>query len=191
MWPLCGHAGASVQEELTVKIKTGFNLLAILALLAFGPRENRDFFFRPSPDQLYGEFEIFRDGQDTFWVARNASPEKVELLGASPVHVWSTDLKNRSFYTSETERFVYAESMAVVKRKANSLATAPSVRIGKVQPQIPRGLRFVTEAEEFYEFLWPLIIVVLAVTLTYLINDLSWECGSPIRDIIKAEEQSS
>jgi hypothetical protein len=174
-----------------VKIKTGFNLVVMLALLAFGPRENRDFFFRTSPDQLYGETEVFRDNAGTFSVARNASSESVELLDTAPMCVRSTDLRDGSFYTSKDDKLVYAESVAIIERGNGVNNTTPNVRIGKSQPRKPRSLRIVTEAEELYELLWPGIIVLLVVILTYLINDFSWECGSPIQDIVKLTEVSS
>lgn len=171
-----------------MRLKTGFNLVVMLACLAFGPKENRDFLFRTPPDQLYGETEVFRDSTGIWSVARNASSDSVELLDVATARVWSASLEDGSSYASKTEKKIYAGSLAIIERGVNAAPAAPYIRIGDEHPRTPRGLHIATEAETFYEFLWPGIVALLAVTLTYMINDLSWECGSPIRDIIESKE---
>lgn len=171
-----------------MKVKTGFNLGVVLACLAFGPRENRDFFFRTPADRLYGEVEVFKDEVGTWSVARNVSGESVELVDSTMVRVWSADLEDGTYYTSETDRKIYSRSLAVVERKNDNLSSARNIRIGNAHPRTPRRLSIATEAEAFHEFFWPGIVVLLSVALTYMVNDYSWECGSPIRDIVESEE---
>lgn len=172
-----------------MKAKTTLHLLAMLGLLAFGPRENRDYFFRTPPDLLYGEARLFESEGALLSLARNESEELIHLIGGSGSRIRFCS-RETAPYREDGEGKVYARSMALIERPRLDGEHDTRVSVASRMPQLPRGLRIQTEGEVMDGFIWPAIIVALAVILTYLITDFSWQCSAPIRDTLGELESS-
>lgn len=172
--------------------KLAADVLIVLVLFAFGPRENRQFIFRSEPDLLYGEMVIYSTTTGSLSVARNAAAESAHLKDPRPEHVWwRTATADDSHLDGEPQQ-IYANTVAVIERShRNGSKDPPLVQFGDARPQSPHGLRLITQGEEFHDFAWVCVIVALAALLSFAICDYSWRCGSPLRDILGETEKPS
>lgn len=172
-----------------MKIKTVFNLFVTLSLLALGPKDNRNLLFRTPPDHSYGEILIYHDGQSQWSIAKNSGNNTVEIPKDHMTDVYTRDFNDGAQYFAKNE--VKANSVALIKRveaqKPQDVAEV-LVDFGNRTPKPPSGLQIATEADIFYMFIWPVVLLGLAVGLTFLINDYSWQCKSPLRDLAGPDE---
>jgi hypothetical protein len=166
-----------------MKLRIAFDVLVVLALLAFGPRENRLFLFRDSPDLLYGEVLVYTGGGKAISFATNASSNVAAIKEPKPLRIVSRDSASGTYLATSGDE-VYANTVAIIERPAGAGVPEPRVAFGAAQPAPPHALRVVTEAESFHMFLWVALIAALTAMLAYAICELSWRCGSPIQDIL-------
>lgn len=166
-----------------MKLRIAFDVLIVLALLAFGPRENRLFLFREAPDLLYGEVVVYKGNGAAISFATNASSTVATIKEPKPVRVLSRDVSNGAFLATTGDE-VFANTIAIIERPAGAGVPNARVAFGAAQPAPPRALRIVTEAESFRTFLWVFSIAVLTAMLAYAICELSWRCGSPVQDVL-------
>jgi hypothetical protein len=157
--------------------------------LAFGPRENRDYFFRTPPELLYGELPLFERENVLISLARNESEELIDLVGRHGLRVRFCGRDDDPLHEDGIGK-VYARSMALIERPRTGGGPGPRISVANRLPRPPRGLRIQTEGEVVEGFVWPAVIVGLAVVLTYLITDFAWQCSSPIRDTLEELESS-
>jgi hypothetical protein len=167
-----------------LKLRIAFDVLIMLALLAFGPRENRLFLFRDAPDLLYGEVVVYKGNGSAVSFATNASSAAATIKEPKPIRVLSRDMSSGTYLATTTGNEVYANTIAIIERPAGSGVPDARVAFGAVQPAPPQALRIVTEAESFHTFLWVFSIAVLTAMLAYAICELSWRCGSPVQDVL-------
>lgn len=174
-----------------MKLRIAFDVLVLLALLAFGPRENRLFLFHDSPELLYGEVLVYEGNGKALSFATNASALAATLKEPKPIQVLSRDTAGGAYLATPEGDTVYANTMAIIERPEGSGMAEAHVAFGSEQPAPPHALRVVTEAENFHTFLWIFSIAVLTAILAYAICELSWRCGTPVQDVLGEGQEPS
>lgn len=149
-----------------MKLKTSFQVLTILALLALGPDEAREIWFSHSPDQLYGERLLFSNDDGKVYIGRNSS--SLEVVFDQPVDIFLSDL--------HSEKFHHVGQSSEFSRLAQGIIFEDSrgIRRSSVSGHLPKapGKLFIhTESEVAANISIVAIIFVLTGYLTYLIAD--------------------
>ncbi len=152
------------------------DLFAMLLLLAFGPQENRHFFMDTPEDRFYGELLIYSDTASSWYLARNTLSQGVRLLDSASVELILPEPCRGEGSENHGPEEVCSQTTSIIKRSRLPPGSKQRVQISKKAPRAPRSLRIMTEAESFYGFVWPGVLLFLAVTLTYLISSLCHAC---------------
>ncbi len=170
--------------------KLAIDVLVVLVLFAFGPRENRQFLFRSEPDALYGELVVFTSTDSSLALARNATASVAEFPEPKPRRIWWQNAASGAAVMEIGPQKMYTETLAIVERPTKSSRDSSAlIQFGDAPPLRPRPLRVITEGEEFHDFIGMCIVVILVALLSFAICDYSWRCGSPLRDILEEVEK--
>jgi len=174
-----------------MKLRIAFDVVVVLALFAFGPRENRLFLFRDSPELLYGEVLVYKGNGMAISFATNASNTGAVIKEPKSLRVLSRDAASGAYLATTSGDEVYANTVAIIERPAGVGVGDTRVAFAAGQPAPPHALRVVTEAESFHTFVWGILIAALVGLLAYSVCELSWRCGSPVQDILGEDAKPS
>lgn len=172
-----------------MRLKTILQIGAIFLTLAFGPQENREFWFGDSPELQYGEELIASTTDQSLYVGRNSSSEPVSLEGGLERELVTQDPRTGLLHASTDVFTVDGQRVAMIRRETGPADTS-RFRLGDSAPALPGRLSIRTQAETQGVFLWMLGIGVLAAVLAYLVNDFAWSSGIEPARVLPRRERS-